>query len=224
MNLRHRMTPGLLVLVLLCLALPLPSQARQNLLLLGDSLGAGRGVPLEERWSQLLQQRLDHRNPGQWQVINASISGETTDGGLRRLPDLLQKYRPDIVLLELGGNDGLRGFPLNVTRDNLAGMIRKAQKTRARVVLIGIRLPPNYGPQYTKAFSNIYANLANQYQVPLVPFLLSKVYDQPGMMQEDGIHPTAKAQPQLLDNVWKILGPVIATTGSHPSSDKASRN
>ncbi len=224
MNLRHRITPGLLVLALLCLTLPLPSLARQNLLLVGDSLGAGLGVPLNQRWSHLLQQRLDNRYPGRWQVINASISGETSDGGLRRLPELLAKYQPEVVLLELGGNDGLRGFPLAVTRDNLAEMIRQTQKAKAHVVLIGIRLPPNYGPQYTKAFAHIYANLAHQYQVALVPFLLAGVYDQPGMMQEDGIHPTAKAQPKLLDTVWQTLGPVIAATDSHETADTAPRN
>lgn len=209
---RNRIAIGLLlVLSSLCL----PAWARQNLLILGDSLGAGHGVPLEQRWSHLLQQRLDQRYPQHWHVVNASIGGETTDGGLRRLPDLLQRYQPAIVLIELGGNDGLRGFPLAVTRKNLAAMIQDTRQAGAKPVLIGIRLPPNYGPQYTDAFAHIYDALARKYQLPEVPFLLAKVYDQPGMMQRDGIHPTARAQPILLQTVWKTLGPVIAQASKH---------
>lgn len=201
--------PFVIALVVLLSSLCLPAWAQQNLLILGDSLGAGHGVPLDQRWSHLLQQRLNKDYPHQWQVVNASIGGETTDGGLRRLPGLLKRYQPAIVLIELGGNDGLRGFPLSVTHKNLATMIRDTQNTGAQPVLIGIRLPPNYGPQYTDAFAQIYATLAKKYQVPEVPFLLAKVYDEPGMMQRDGIHPTARAQPTLLQTVWKTLQPII---------------
>ena len=222
MKVLHRIAPGFLLL-LICV-LSVPSFAASNLLLLGDSLGAGHGVALDKRWSHLLQQRLDRLYPHQWKVVNASISGETTDGGLRRLPDLLNRYRPAITMLELGGNDGLRGFSLGVTRKNLAGMITDCKNAHSRVVLIGIRLPPNYGPQYTQGFADIYTKLAKRFEVPLVPFLLAKVYDETGMMQEDGIHPTAKAQPQLLDTVWKTLGPVIAKASQPKVSDTPSKN
>lgn len=207
--------------VLACLCISLACQAKTNLLILGDSLGAGYGVPLNQRWSNLLQQRLNRHYPETWAVINASISGETTDGGLRRLPALLLKYHPDLVLLELGGNDGLRGFPLDVTRRNLAAMVQKVQQSGAKPLLIGIRLPPNYGPQYTQAFADLFSEVAHQYQVPLVPFLLAGIYDQPGMMQADGLHPTAKAQPKVLDVVWRYLAPLVA---SPPATGNVSRN
>lgn len=222
MKVLHRIVSGFLLL-LLC-TLPAPSFAASNLLLLGDSLGAGHGVALELRWSRLLQLRLDQLYPHRWKVINASISGETTDGGLRRLPDLLNRYRPAITLLELGGNDGLRGFSLAVTRKNLAAMITDCRNAHSQVVLIGIRLPPNYGPQYTQAFADIYTQLARGFNVPLVPFLLAGVYDKAGMMQEDGIHPTAKAQPQLLDTVWKTLAPVVAEASQSRDADTAPKN
>lgn len=212
----------LIALAIIGLLLPVASQAKEHLLILGDSLGAGYGVSLEQRWSTLLQARLDRQYPGTWTVINASISGETTDGGLRRLPALLDKYQPALVLVELGGNDGLRGFPLDVTQQNLEAMVAKVQKTGAHTLLIGIRLPPNYGPRYTEAFAKIYSTVAERYKVPLVPFLLAGIYDQPGMMQGDGLHPTAKAQPQVLDVVWPKLAPLVAPSQRGASVSKNS--
>ncbi len=143
-------------------------------------------------------------------VVNASVSGETTAGGLSRLPRALRVHAPDVVVLELGGNDGLRGTPLAAVRENLAAMIRLAQDAGARVVLVGIQIPRNYGPDYADAFAALYPSLANAFDdVALVPFLLDGVALEPSLMQADGIHATAQAQPRLLDNVWPVLAPVL---------------
>jgi acyl-CoA thioesterase-1 len=177
--------------------LSLSAMASQNtLLVVGDSLSAAYGVPSETAWVQLLRDRLDERGLN-WEVVNASISGETTDGGLRRLPDLLQKNQPDVVIIELGGNDGLRGFPPDVIEANLADMIEQVRD-------IG-----NYGQRYTRMFADIFPNLSDRYDTPLVPFFLEGIYNADGLMQEDGIHPTEAAQPVLLDNVWPQLEPLI---------------
>jgi len=178
---------------------------QKNLLIVGDSLSAAYGIDSDAAWVELLKNRLEDTTPGTWQVANASISGETTDGGLRRLPDLLDKHEPTIVVIELGGNDGLRGFPPDVIRNNLAKMIQLSQQQKAKVLLVGIEIPPNYGPRYTTAFANVYSSLAEEYNVAFLPFFLADVYDGEAMMQADGIHPTAKAQPQLLDNIWSEL-------------------
>lgn len=197
----------ILVLVaatLLC-GLP-PTQASQNtVLILGDSLSAAYGVQTEQAWVALLRQRLTQQGLAQWQVVNASISGETTDGGLRRLPDLLTRHTPDVVIIELGGNDGLRGFPPPVIEENLDRLISLSLEAGARPLLIGIQIPPNYGPRYTALFADIYSNLADRHDIALVPFFLKGIYDQAGMMQGDGIHPTTEAQGMLLDNVWPQL-------------------
>ena len=186
--------------------LTLPALASQNtLLIMGDSLSASYGVPSERAWVELLQERLDQNGLSQWQVVNASISGETTDGGARRLPELLEQNDPDVVVIELGGNDGLRGFPPNVIESNLAEMITQVQKTGARTVLVGMQIPPNYGQRYTKMFADIFPKLSEQYNTALVPFFLKGVYDQEGLMQDDGIHPSAAAQPKLLENIWPVL-------------------
>ena len=188
-----------------------PVQARAPvILILGDSISAAYGMELEQGWVHLLQQRLQlegypHR------VVNASISGETTAGGLARLPELLETHAPDVVIIELGGNDGLRGLGLQQTRDNLEGMIELARRHNARVVLLGMRLPPNYGPAYTDAFERIYAQLDGPGDVVSVPFFMEGVALEPGMMQHDRIHPTARAQPRLLDNVWPVLQPELET-------------
>lgn len=197
------------LLIWLCLLLlsfqSYADQQRKNLLIVGDSLSAAYGIDSDAAWVELLKQRLEQETPGSWNVANASISGETTDGGLRRLPDLLQRHDPAIVVIELGGNDGLRGFQPDIIRRNLASMIELSLKHGAEVLLVGIEIPPNYGPRYTQAFSNVFASLADEYQVAFLPFFLADVYDGEAMMQADGIHPTAKAQPQLLDNIWSEL-------------------
>lgn len=186
------------------------AQANQpTVLIMGDSLSAAYGVQTEQGWVNLLRERLQAEGFDQWQVANASISGETTDGGERRLPALLKRHDPEIVILELGGNDGLRGFPPKVTRDNLQRMIELSQQQGARVLLVGIQMPPNYGKRFTQAFAAIYPDLAKTQDTALVPFFLEGIYDRQGFMQNDGIHPTAEAQPVLLDNVWPHLQPLL---------------
>lgn len=175
--------------------------ASPTLLVMGDSLSAAYGIEREAGWVSLLRERLGDDIA----VVNASISGETTSGGAGRLPDLLAEHDPDIVLLELGGNDGLRGLPLGQMRANLAGMIEASQQAGAEVLLLGIQIPPNYGQAYAQAFRRIYRELADEHDVPLVPFLLEDVALDAGLMQDDGIHPTAEAQPRILDNVWPAL-------------------
>ena len=188
----------------------LPVLASQNtLLVVGDSISAAYGVPSETAWVELVRERLSGQGLD-WQVVNASISGETTDGGLRRLPGLLEKNDPDIVVIELGGNDGLRGFPPNVIESNLAGMIELAQDSGAVPLLVGMQIPPNYGQRYTRMFADLFPTLSDRYGVPLVPFFLDGIYDQDGLMQGDGIHPTEEAQPLLLDNIWPRLEPLVA--------------
>lgn len=176
----------------------------------GDSLSAAYGVQSEEAWVALLRERLDEEGLDQWQVVNASISGETTDGGLRRLPRLLDRNEPEVVIIELGGNDGLRGFPPDVIRRNLAAMIEQVNESGARALLVGMQIPPNYGQRYTRAFADIYPELAEEHETELVPFFLEGIYDKEGMMQDDDIHPTAEAQGQLLENVWPVLEPMLS--------------
>ena len=181
------------------------SSAQSTLLIVGDSLSAAYGVQTDEAWVALLRARLDSEGLEQWEVVNASISGETTDGGLRRLPRLLKQNNPDVVVIELGGNDGLRGFPPQVIENNLARMIEQVREAGARPLLVGMQIPPNYGERYTQAFAGIFPKLARQYDTALVEFFLAGIYDQDGMMQDDGIHPTAEAQSQLLANIWPQL-------------------
>ncbi len=185
-----------------------PGTAARTILVLGDSVSAGYGIKVEEGWVALLQQRLRQQGYG-YRVINASVSGETTTGGLTRLPRALERHKPAIVVLELGGNDGLRGLPLATTRANLVRMIQLSQQAGARVVLVGMKIPPNYGPRYTQGFEQIFSDLAREYRLPLVPFLLDKVALTAGMMQDDGLHPTARGQPVMLDNVWPTLRGVL---------------
>jgi acyl-CoA thioesterase-1 len=178
------------------------------ILIVGDSLSAAYGMEIGESWPSLLQQRLDEDGHA-YRVFNSSITGETTEGGRTRLPKLLERHEPAIVIVELGGNDGLRGLPLEVTRDNLSAMIEMSQAAGARVLLAEMRIPPNYGRAYTEAFNGAYTVLANQYNVVLVPFLLQDIALEPGMMQSDGVHPTAAAQPLILDQVWGELEPLL---------------
>lgn len=180
----------------------------KSILVIGDSISAGYGMAVEETWVNLLQQRLDHR--GDYQVINASISGNTTTMGVGRTPNLLEKYQPDIVIIELGGNDGLQGHPLQVMEANLNKMVELSKNAGARVLLTGIQIPPNYGPRYTREFLAVFPRVADAHQVPLVPFILEGVATEGELMQADGIHPNAEAQSILLDNVWPYLEPLLA--------------
>jgi acyl-CoA thioesterase-1 len=197
----------LVALMLFACALP-ASTEKPVILVLGDSLSAGFGIQADGGWVTLLQQRLD-REGYRYQVVNASISGDTTAGGAARLPRALKTHAPQIVLVELGGNDGLRGLPLAEMQKNLAAIIGAAKKNGAQVLLLGMRLPPNYGPTYTRRFESIYAELARRHRVPLLPFLLEGVAQRAEMMQSDGVHPIAEAQPKILDNVWLELQPLL---------------
>ncbi len=176
--------------------------------MLGDSLSAGYGLASGEGWVTLLEKRIAAQKLP-YTVVNASISGDTSAGGLSRLNASLDQTRPAVLLLELGANDGLRGLPLTAMRHNLESIITRVQARGARVVLIGMRLPPNYGEQYTETFEGIYRDLAARHHLPLVPFLLEGVALDPGLMQADQLHPTAAAQPRLLDTVWHTLGPLL---------------
>lgn len=194
------------VQVLLCsgciMLLPLAAWAQQQtLLVLGDSLSAAHNIELEQGWVALLEQRLQQTQPD-WQVINASISGETSSGGLTRLPELLQQHEPELVLLELGANDGLRALPTRQLQSNLEAMIKQIRATPAEVLLLGMQIPDNYGPVYQQRFAAVYADLAEQYKLELVPFFLDGVANRPELMQADGLHPVASAQSKILDNVW----------------------
>ncbi|MDH0894169.1 MULTISPECIES: arylesterase [unclassified Pseudomonas] len=179
-----------------------------TVLVVGDSISAALGLDTRQGWVSLLQERL--REGGfEHQVVNASISGDTTSGGLARLPALLSQHRPQLVIIELGGNDGLRGQPAAQLQQNLARMVDLSKEAGAGVLLLGMRLPPNYGQRYTEAFARTFADVAQDKQVPLVPFLLDGVGGVPGMMQADGIHPAVAAQGKLLDNVWPTLKPLL---------------
>jgi len=179
-----------------------------TILVLGDSLSAALGIRPEQGWVALLAQRLQAQGYG-YQIVNASVSGETTSGGLERLPRALQLHQPGTVILELGANDGLRGLPVDETRENLAHMVRLSHAAGARVLLVGMRIPPNYGPRYTEQFARMFPELANQYHLPLVPFLLEKVALDPTRMQQDGMHPNARGEPPVLDTLWPYLKPLL---------------
>ncbi|RAP59400.1 arylesterase [Oleiagrimonas sp. MCCC 1A03011] len=194
--------------ILASFALPAQAAAPRTVLVLGDSLSAAHNIAAEQGWVHLLDGRLQNMRPP-WRAINASISGETSLSGRNRLPALLKQYRPQIVVLELGANDGLRGLPLDRMRDNLAAMIEASQKAHARVLLLGIELPVNYGPRYRDALRNVYVDLAQQYHTGLVPFLLDGVALDPALMQADGLHPTAAGEPRVLKNVWEALKPLL---------------
>ena len=179
-----------------------------TIVVLGDSLSAGYGIRLEQGWVALLQGRLKSEGY-EYRVINASVSGETTGGALARLPRALAQHRPAIVIVELGANDGLRGLPIAEVRANFESIIDLAQRAGAGIVLIGMRVPPNYGPAYTRAFHDLYGELAREHRLALVPFLLADVALQDSLMQEDGLHPNAAGQPKLLEQVWPMLKPLL---------------
>lgn len=177
-------------------------------LVFGDSLSAGYGIDIDQSWPALLQSRLaaagyEHR------VVNASISGETTEGGVTRIASTLAKFSPDLIILELGGNDGLRGFPAERMQGNLRKIIETAQANDTAVVLLGIRIPTNYGPRYTKAFDNVYRELAEQLDVPWIEFFMDGIALNKELMQDDGIHPNAEAQSILLENAWPIISAAL---------------
>ncbi len=184
------------------------ASAEPGILVIGDSLSAAYNMATPDAWPSLLQERLN-QNGYAWRVFNSSITGDTTEGALARLPRLLERHQPRLVIIELGGNDGLRGLPVDVTRTNMARMIEMSRAIGAEVLLAGIRIPPNYGEQYVSSFEGIYPHLASQYDTALVPFFMEGVALEPGMMQADGIHPSVEAQPLLLDNVWPELKPLL---------------
>jgi len=179
-----------------------------GVLVWGDSLSAGYGLKASESWPALLQSRLAGLGLDT-KVINASVSGETSAGGRSRLPEALARNKPAVVVVALGANDGLRGLPLGMMRDNLLAMVDAAREAGAKVVLVGMRLPPNYGPAYTTKFQNTFNEVATDRKVPLVPFLLAGIATDPALFQADGIHPVAAAQGRLLDNVWPALKPLL---------------
>jgi len=186
-------------------SIALPASA-DKVLVLGDSLSAGYGMAMDQAWPALLQARLQQEPEyADWQVVNASISGETSEGGVRRLPALLQEFQPDWVLLELGANDGLRGYPVAAISANLGRMVTMSQQSGAQVAVLGIQIPPNYGVRYTKPFFEQYAHIAAQYNTQLVPFILENVAVNTELMQDDGLHPTIEAQPLVLNNVWQHI-------------------
>lgn len=201
----RRFTALLLLLFLALTATAVQAEERPTLLVMGDSLSAAYGIEADEGWVSLLEARLDEKA----RVVNASISGETSGGGASRLPELLGQHAPDIVLLELGGNDGLRGLPPSQFEANMRRMIEASQEAAARVLLLGIDIPPNYGQAYRDAFTGVYHRLADEYDLPLVPFLLEGVALEEHLMQRDGIHPTAEAQPLILENVWPELAALL---------------
>ncbi len=199
------------LLVLLLWLASWPGLARAEapvILVLGDSLSAGYGIPAERGWVNLLQRRLAERGFPH-QVVNASISGETTSGGLSRLPAALERHHPALVILELGANDGLRGQPPMAMATNLGRMIELSRQAGARVLLAEMRIPPNYGPLYAQKFQATFGELAQRYQIPLIPFLLNGVAGNPALIQDDGLHPRAEAQSRILDNVWPVLEPLL---------------
>jgi acyl-CoA thioesterase-1 len=192
----------------LLLALAPPAAAQRTLLVFGDSLSAAYGIAPTQGWVSLLGERIAKQGLP-WKVVNASVSGETTAGGLRRLPEDLQRHKPDAVVIELGANDALRGQPIAGIRANLEEMIRLVRRARAQPVLVGIMIPPNYGIDYAAQFREVYPMLAKQYELPLVPFLLKGLVERPDNFQADQLHPTAAAQPLVLDNVWPTLEPLL---------------
>ena len=184
------------------------------IVVLGDSLSAEYGLPRDTGWVNLLRERLA-KERFDYSVANSSISGDTTSGGRARLTAVLARIKPAIVIVELGGNDALRGVPLATTEANLRGIVEASQAAHAKVLLIGMYVPPNYGPDYTQKFHAVYERIAKDKNVPLVPFLLAGIAEKPSMFQSDQIHPTVQAQPLLLDNVWPSLKPLLGASASH---------
>jgi acyl-CoA thioesterase-1 len=196
-----------IVLLIAALALSNPAHAAKTILIFGDSLSAGYGIARDDSWGNLLQASLQKTHP-QYEVVNASISGETTAGGVRRIVKAMNQHRPAVVILELGANDALRGTPLSETEKNLNRIIEQAKKANAKVLLLGIQIPPNYGLDYTKRFSALYPKMANKHKVSLVGFMLKDI--PPEQFQADNLHPNAVAQAQILRNVLPSLTPLLS--------------
>ena len=192
-------------LVLLALCLSPTWVFAKTVMVLGDSISAGYGIEPQQAWVNLLQKRLDQQYPKQHKVVNASVSGETTSGALARLPKLLQTHKPNVVVIELGGNDGLRGQPPQMIQKNLVQLIQQSQKANATVVVLGMKMPPNYGTAYSKAFENNYKVVSQQYKVKLLPFFLEGVAGNKSLMQKDLVHPNGKAQPILLNLAYPYI-------------------
>ena len=195
--------------VFLFLALSAHATEGRTVLVFGDSLSAGFGIEVDQSWASLLQARLAHQGY-EHRVVNASISGDTTESGAARIGIALETFTPDLVILELGGNDGLRGIPPDRMRGNLEKIIRRSQDAGAAVVLLGIRIPPNYGQRYIEAFESVYRDVAQDLEVPWIEFFMDGVALNEDLMQSDGIHPNAAAQPVLLDNAWPIISKALA--------------
>ncbi|MDD0802531.1 arylesterase [Acinetobacter johnsonii] len=192
-------------LVLLALCLSPTWVFAKTVMVLGDSISAGYGIEPQQAWVNLLQKRLDQQYPKQHKVVNASVSGETTSGALARLPKLLQTHKPNVVVIELGGNDGLRGQPPQMIQKNLAQLIQQSQKANATVVVLGMKMPPNYGTAYSKAFENNYKVVSQQFKVKLLPFFLEGIAGNNSLMQKDLVHPNGKAQPILLNLAYPYI-------------------
>jgi len=199
-----------LFIIITLAAAALPVSARETILVLGDSLSAAFGIEKQQGWVSLLQQRLND-NGYDHKVINASISGETTSGGLARFKPLLERHQPEIVIIELGANDGLRGQSLRIMQKNIQRIIQQTQQQQGKVLLVGMQLPANYGLAYTSLFHRVYKKLSRQNDIPLVPFLMQGLEDSKKHFLPDRLHPTAAAQPILLSNIWKELEPMLAT-------------
>ena len=211
---------SLVLVFLLGLSTRSVAQEEPVILVVGDSLSAAYNMPLDASWPRLLEKRLGD-NGQRYRVVNASITGDTTQGGITRLPGLLERHSPQWVIVELGGNDGLRGFSLDVTRGNLEAMVTQSQAAGASVVLTEIMLPPNYGASYTRRFTALYSELSEAHGALLVPFFMEGVALVEGMMQDDGIHPNEQAQPILLDNVWRVLAPALGLAETVANPDEA---
>jgi len=194
----------LILLFVLALAAAAPARAAQTIVVFGDSLSAGYGLPQGAGWVSLLEQRL-RREKLDYDVVNASISGETTFGGRNRIGAVLQEHTPAVVIVELGANDGLRGSAVETTRANLIAIVAACRKAGAKALLVGMRIPPNYGPVYTRRFEAMFAEVARQQNTSLVPFMLQGFAEKREMFQADGVHPNAEAQPRVLDNIYKRL-------------------
>jgi len=201
-----RVIAGLLLFLSVCAAY---AASTKTVLIIGDSLSAGYGIEMDQSWTALLQNRLQSQGY-EHRVVNASISGDTTEGGAARISAALENFSPELVILELGGNDGLRGIPPDTMKNNLQSIIEASRATGASVIMLGIRIPTNYGQRYTTAFEAVYRDLAEQLQVPWIEFFMEGVALDEDLMQADGIHPNAKAQPVLLDSAWPVVSKALS--------------
>ena len=208
----------LLIPLLFIVAAPLHAADAPTVLVFGDSLSAGYGIDVDQSWPALLQSRLESQGY-EHKVINASISGETTEGGVTRVGGAMENFSPELVILELGGNDGLRGFPTQRMHANIQTIIETVRASGAGVVMLGIRIPTNYGSRYTGAFEKVYRDLAGQFNVPWIEFFMEGIALNDELMQDDGIHPNAEAQSILLDNAWPIISQALADRAGHQSND-----